>query len=56
MNAGIDFLEYMPSEIAAAVAVYVTSSGENIQATDIDKALSGFIGIENKVTGIELAI
>ncbi|KAK4430533.1 Cyclin-D2-1 [Sesamum alatum] len=40
---GIDFLEFRPSEIAAAVAVYV--SGE-IRAMDIDKALSGFMEVE----------
>ncbi|KAK4411715.1 Cyclin-D4-1 [Sesamum angolense] len=40
---GIDFLEFRPSELAAAVAVYV--SGE-IQAMDIDKALSGFMEVE----------
>lgn len=42
---GIDFLEFKPSEIAAAVAVYV--SGE-IQAIDIDKALSSFILVEKE--------
>ncbi|KAG8373424.1 hypothetical protein BUALT_Bualt11G0022800 [Buddleja alternifolia] len=40
---GIDFLEFRPSEIAAAVAIYV--SGE-IQTVDIDKALSSSIGVE----------
>ncbi|PIN02951.1 G1/S-specific cyclin D [Handroanthus impetiginosus] len=40
---GIDFLEFRPSEIAAAVAVYV--SGEK-RAMDIDKALKGFVGVE----------
>ncbi|CAA0821015.1 Cyclin-D4-1 [Striga hermonthica] len=39
---GIDFLEFKPSEIAAAVASYVL--GE--QAMDFDKALSGFLIIE----------
>ncbi|KAL2538537.1 Cyclin-D4-1 [Forsythia ovata] len=39
---GINFLEFMPSEIAAAVAMYV--SGE-IQAMNIDKALSGSMGV-----------
>ncbi|KAL7094479.1 hypothetical protein ACP275_11G105900 [Erythranthe tilingii] len=38
---GIDFLEFKPSEIGAAVAVYV--SGEIQEAIDIDKALSNFI-------------
>lgn len=42
-TAGIEFLEFKPSEIAAAVAMYV--SGE-IQAMDIDKALSCLIGVE----------
>ncbi|KAG5529571.1 hypothetical protein RHGRI_030083 [Rhododendron griersonianum] len=37
---GIDFLEFRPSEIAAAVAISV--SGE-VQAVDIDKAMSCFI-------------
>uniref|UniRef100_A0A5B6YUA8 Putative cyclin-D2-1 n=1 Tax=Davidia involucrata TaxID=16924 RepID=A0A5B6YUA8_DAVIN len=40
---GIDFLEFMPSEIAAAVAMSV--SGE-IQAVNIDKAISCFIHVE----------
>lgn len=40
LNAGIDFLEFRPSEIAAAVAISV--SGE-VQAVDIDKAMSCFI-------------
>lgn len=43
MNAGIDFLEFRPSEIAAAVAMCV--SGE-IQPIDIDKAMSCFIHVE----------
>ncbi|KAG8383588.1 hypothetical protein BUALT_Bualt04G0029400 [Buddleja alternifolia] len=41
---GIDFLEFRPSEIAAAVAIYV--SGEIEVAIHIDKALSGFIGVD----------
>lgn len=41
--AGIEFLEFKPSEIAAAVAMYV--SGE-MQAMDIDKALSCLVGVE----------
>ncbi|CAI9758203.1 unnamed protein product [Fraxinus pennsylvanica] len=41
---GIDFLEFRPSELAAAIAMYV--SGEEIQAMDIDKTLSGFIRVE----------
>ncbi|CAK9186419.1 unnamed protein product [Ilex paraguariensis] len=40
---GIDFLEFKPSEIAAAVAMSV--SGE-IQPTDIDKAMPCFIHVE----------
>ncbi|KAL3845139.1 hypothetical protein ACJIZ3_002542 [Penstemon smallii] len=41
----IDFLEFRPSEIAAAVAIYV--SGE-IQAIHIDKALSSLVGVEKE--------
>ncbi|KAL2521776.1 Cyclin-D4-1 [Forsythia ovata] len=41
---GIDFLEFRPSEVAAAIAMYV--SGEEIQAMDIDKTLSCFIRVE----------
>lgn len=44
LNAGIDFLEFKPSEIAAAVAIFVAE--ENIQAIDIEKAMSGLILIE----------
>ncbi|KAK6150358.1 hypothetical protein DH2020_015290 [Rehmannia glutinosa] len=40
----IDFLEFRPSEIAAAVAMYV--AGEKLQTIDIDKTLFGLIGIE----------
>lgn len=40
---GIDFLEFRPSEIAAAVAMSVTAE---IQAVDIDKACSCFIHLE----------
>ncbi|KAA8530775.1 hypothetical protein F0562_005457 [Nyssa sinensis] len=40
---GIDFLEFRPSEIAAAVAISV--SGE-IQAINIDKAVACFIHVE----------
>ena len=43
MNAGIDFLEFRPSEIAAAVAISV--SGE-MQTLAIDKAISSFIFVE----------
>ncbi|XP_057783857.1 cyclin-D4-2-like [Salvia miltiorrhiza] len=42
---GIEFLEFKPSEIAAAVAMCV--SGE-MQAMDIDKALSCLIGVEKE--------
>lgn len=38
LNAGIDFLEFKASEIAAAVALYVTG-GMDVD----DKALSSFI-------------
>ncbi|KAL3617175.1 hypothetical protein CASFOL_038922 [Castilleja foliolosa] len=40
---GIDFLEFKPSELAAAVAVFVSSEK---RAMDIDKALSSFLIIE----------
>ncbi|KAL7230616.1 hypothetical protein ACSBR2_008981 [Camellia fascicularis] len=40
---GIDFLEFKPSEIGAAVAIYV--SGE-IQAVEIDKAMSCLVHVE----------
>ncbi|CAI9753197.1 unnamed protein product [Fraxinus pennsylvanica] len=43
---GIDFLEFRPSELAAAIAMYV--SGEEIQAMDIDRTLSGFIRVEKR--------
>ncbi|KAL0342975.1 UNVERIFIED_CONTAM: Cyclin-D2-1 [Sesamum angustifolium] len=43
---GIEFLEFRPSEIAAAVAMYV--SGE-IQETDIDDAVSRCVGVEERV-------
>lgn len=39
-NAGVDFLQCRPSEIAAAVALYV--SGERQAASNINKAMSGF--------------
>ncbi|XP_042029157.1 cyclin-D4-2-like [Salvia splendens] len=42
---GIDFLEFKPAEIAAAVAMCV--SGE-MQAMDIDKALSCLIGVDKE--------
>ena len=43
LNVGIDFLEFKPSEIGAAVAIYV--SGE-IQAVGIDKAMSCLVHVE----------
>lgn len=43
-NAGIDFLEFRPSEIAAAVAISV--SGEIKAVVDIDRAISSFIHVE----------
>lgn len=46
MNAGIDFLEFKPSEIAAAVATFVASEKHT---TDVDKAMSGFISSVEKV-------
>lgn len=46
LNAGIDFLEFRPSEVAAAVAISV--SGE-IQALDIDTVMSSFILIEKVI-------
>lgn len=46
INAGIDFLEFRPSEIAAAVAISV--AGEN-QTVDIEKAISVIIHHVEKV-------
>lgn len=43
INAGIDFLEFRPSEIAAAVAICI--SGET-QVVDIDKAISCFMHVD----------
>ncbi len=43
LNAGIDFLEFKPSEIAAAVAISV--SGE-LQAVDVVGAISCFTHVE----------
>ncbi|PIN15382.1 G1/S-specific cyclin D [Handroanthus impetiginosus] len=40
---GIEFLEFRPSEIAAAVALYVSG---DMQEKDIDKAVSVFTGLE----------
>ncbi|XP_062006339.1 cyclin-D2-1 [Rosa rugosa] len=41
---GIDFLEFRPSEIAAAVALCI--SGEVMQGVDMEKAISCFIHVE----------
>ena len=43
MIAGIDFLEFRPSEIAAAVAISVSVE---MQTLAIDKAISSFIFVE----------
>jgi hypothetical protein len=43
LNAGIDFLEFRPSEIAASVAISVS---RQMQAEVIDKAMSCFIHVE----------
>lgn len=40
LNAGIDFLEFKPSEIAAAVALYVLGA---VDVDDKAKAVWGFI-------------
>ncbi|XP_051117383.1 cyclin-D4-2-like [Andrographis paniculata] len=45
---GIDFLEFKPSEIAAAVAVHVSRER---RAIDIDKALSSFLQVEKARVG-----
>ncbi|KAL3838631.1 hypothetical protein ACJIZ3_023222 [Penstemon smallii] len=42
---GIQFLEFWPSEIAAAVATYVSSE---IQVIDIDNVASTFMGVEKE--------
>lgn len=44
--AGIDFLEFRPSEIAAAVAIAVLRES---QATEIDKAIADFLVVEKVV-------
>lgn len=46
LNAGIDFLEFRPSEIAAAVAISI--AGET-QTVDIEKAISVVIEPIEKV-------
>ncbi|KAK7309745.1 hypothetical protein RJT34_06720 [Clitoria ternatea] len=40
---GIDFLEFRPSEIAAAMAIFVA---RELQAKEVDKAISDFLMIE----------
>ncbi|GER34490.1 cyclin d2 family protein [Striga asiatica] len=40
---GIEFLKFRPSEIGAAVAVFVS---EEVQSKDIDKSLYGLVGID----------
>lgn len=42
-NAGIDFLEFKPSEIAAAVAISVS---RELQAFEIDKAITCVVIVE----------
>lgn len=41
LNAGIDFLEYRPSEVAAAVAIYV--AGESKALDHTEKAITVLI-------------
>lgn len=45
INAGIDFLGFLPSEIAAAVAISVT---KELQTIEIDKLIYGLM-MEEKV-------
>lgn len=47
MNAGIEFLEFRPSEIAAAIAISVSYDTQIV--LDIDKAISCFIQLVEKV-------
>lgn len=47
LNAGIDFLEFKPSEIAAAVAISV--AGETKTVVDADKAVSALSQYVQKV-------
>jgi cyclin D1/2/4 len=47
-NAGIDFIQFRPSEIAAAVAVTLSVKGEN-QTVQIEKAVSLLIEYVKKV-------
>lgn len=46
LNAGIDFLEFRPSEVAAAVAISVAGEAKTV---DIEKALSLLIQNVQKV-------
>ena len=50
-DAGIDLLEFRPSEIAAA-AVLVSSS--EIQAVEVEKALNGCIHLEKVISKLML--
>jgi cyclin D1/2/4 len=47
-NAGIDFIQFRPSEIAAAVAVTLSVKGEN-QTVQTEKAVSLLIEYVEKV-------
>lgn len=47
-NVGIDFIQFRPSEIAAAVAVLVSMVGEN-QTVETEKAVSLLIQYVEKV-------
>lgn len=46
MNAGIDFLEFKPSEVAAAVAISVTGETKTV---DNEKAISALTQHVKKV-------
>lgn len=39
LNAGIDFLEFKPSEIAAAVALYVSGEADVTQEKEVSVCL-----------------
>lgn len=47
-NAGIDFLEFRPSEVAAAVAISVAREGKTV---DTEKAISLLLQHVEKVFG-----
>lgn len=47
-NVGLDFIQFRPSEIAAAVAVLVSVEGENL-IVQTEKALSLLIEYVEKV-------